>query len=221
MERPPWQPTDELERWFSGKELAELDIIEHEGRALYPDSIKQRDPKTGAIKAVPVRLRVPNTREKFQARKMALQLAKTWLGELAPEPLTVGGIQKAAGPNYWEHVDNVCLLSLCTFEATEPYARYALPEVLDGLHQPAALYELFDRLDWWAEQEDPRINESKLTPEAVVAVAAAIARRGHTGPLLAIDGRARVSCVITMAELLTSSRTPKSSSPSPETSTEG
>lgn len=220
MNNAEWAATSALAQWFEGKSLEQIDVLEHEGRALYPETIKRRNPKTRALEVVPVRLRIPNTREKVAARKLALRWAQKQLGDMAPKPLDVEGVQKLLGANYWSHIDNVCLLSLCTFEPAAPHAQFGLPDYLDSF-PPASLYELFDRLNYWADQEDPRINESVLTPEAVLVVAKAIAKGGHIGPLHAIDGAAQSTFVRIMAELLTNSPTRKSSSPSPETSTEG
>lgn len=216
-ELPRWKPSSEVAQWFEGKSLEDLQVLEHGGRFFYPETLKRRLVKEGQHEEVAVRVRVPSTRDRAIARRDALQWAGELLGKQAPKALTIDAIRDRLGAIYWEHVDNCCLLSHCIFEPDEPLRRYALPDILDAHHPPAALYDLLERLDWWAAQEDPRVGE--LEEEAVVEVAAAVARRGHTGPLLAIDGRARESCITTMARLLTSSRTSKSSSPSPGTST--
>ncbi|MFZ2587548.1 MAG: hypothetical protein WAZ18_05480 [Alphaproteobacteria bacterium] len=218
--RPTWRPSSAVAKWFEGKGLDELAVIEHGGKVLYPETLKRRVVKTGQHEEVAVLVMVPGTRERVVSRVDAVRWACQLLGKDAPERHTIAEVESRIGEVYWQHIDNVCLLSHCVFEAgATPPRRYALPEVLDGLHPSGALYDLLERLDWWATQEDPRVQEAQLDEETVLEVAAAIARREHTGPLLAIDGRARERCITTMARLLVTSRTPKSSSPSPATST--
>jgi hypothetical protein len=218
-DQPAWEPSSEVARWFEGKGLDQLELVESGGRFLYPDTLKRKVMKEGQEEAIKVLIRVPSTRDRVLARADALQWAKELCGKSAPDKLTVDAVRAVVGPIYWEHIDNICLLSHCVMTWEEPHGRYAYPDILDAHHPSSALYDALERLDWWAGREDPRMTE--LDEDVVVEVAAAIARCGNTGPLLAIDGLARDSCVITMARLLSSSRTPKSSSPSPATSTEG
>ncbi len=215
---PTWAPSSTTARWFEGKDLSEIEILEHGGRHLYPEQIKRRVVKTGQEEAVDVLVRIPSTTEKVRARRDALRWGAELLSLSKGEAVTIDAIRARAGEVYWQHIDNVCLLSHCVFETDEPYRRYALPEILDAHHPQGALYDLLERLDWWAMQEDPRIGD--LNEDQLVEIAAAIAGKGHTGPLLAIDGRARESFIVSMASRLSSSPTPKSSSPSPATSTE-
>lgn len=205
---PTWTPSTNAARWFEGKSLEDLEQLELGGRHYYPETLKRRVVKQGQEESIPVLVRIPNTAEKAQARVAALTWAGQLLGKQAPPELTIDGVRARLGAVYWEHIDNVCLLSRCVFELAPPHRRYALPEILDAHHPPSSLYDLLERLDWWATQEDPRIGE--IDEETVLEVAAAIARKGHTGPLLAIAGLGRESCIVSMARQLVTSRTPKS-----------
>jgi hypothetical protein len=199
--------------WLSGKDPAELDILELNGRALYPESIKRRNKKhRDVIESVAVRLRVPSTIDKANARIDAL----AWAQKIAklPHRPTVPEAEATLGGAYFNELDDKCLLARCIFEHEPPHDPYLLAEFLDEVHEHASLLELWDRLSFWQSWEDVRVGE--LDEQKFLTIVAAIDRVRNLGPLVAIAGSARDSCVISMAVRLQSFLTPKSSSPSTE-----
>lgn len=210
---PAWEPSTEIATWFQGVDPAQLQIVhDMNGRPLYPDTLKRKSPVRGE-EAVPVLVRTPNTMERLQSRRDAIQWVERAASWPAKErgPMTLDQAKDALGVVYFEHVDNLCLLSLCLFERTlvegKPQ-RLGFAEYLDGHFPTTALYDMLERLDWWSNQEDPRVQE--VTPEVVADIAQAISRKKNTSPLLAIAGPARESLLLSMAQQLAASRTPRS-----------
>jgi hypothetical protein len=214
-----WRESNAIADWFAGKSEAELDVIEVGHRALYSDSVKKRDRKVpGKLQEVPVRLRVPNSRDKAMARLDALSWAKKLMSEAgykAPERLTIEDAQAVLGAVYFDELDTKCLIARCTREHEPPHEQYMLYEMLDTLHEHASLMDLWDRLCFYQELEDVRVSE--LTEEQLLAVVAAIDGVRNLSPLVVIAGSARDSCIVTMACRLQSYL--KRSSCSPSTAT--
>lgn len=203
--------------WFAGKSLADLEVIEHEGRRFYAESIKRRDPKTGTVVEQPVLLRTPDTTTQALARQDALAWAQKLTKSKAP--LKISEAEAILGASIFEDMDTVCLLARCTFKREMPGAMYRLYEFFEEGHTKAAIYELFARLDFYMLQEDPRAHA--ISEEEAWQAVGAIARVRHCGPLVAIAGSARDSFITFMASRLHSYRTLNAGSPSTETSSPG
>lgn len=204
-----------IEEWFGGKTLQELDIIEHEGRQLYPDTLKKKNIKKGELEEVPIYLRVPNTTEQAKARVDALD----WVRDIRKlkEPIrTVDEARGLVGDLLFEDLDTISLMSWCILERNEGHARYMLPQLLDAANSKASLYELFDRLDFFSRAEDPRVGN--ISEDLFWAAVVNIAKARNLSPLVAIAGSERDSFILSMASRLANSRTPKSSSLLSETS---
>jgi hypothetical protein len=80
-----------------------------------------------------------------------------------------------------------------------------------------SLYDLLERVAVYARIEDPRIGE--VDDDTFLEMLKAIGRVKHLGPLAAIAGPERDTCVLRMAVELLRFRTSQSSAPSSETST--
>src|SRR5690606_33930286 len=89
---PEWRPSTAVAQWFEGKDLRELEIIEHGGRQLYPETLKRKLVRDGTQQEVEVYVRIPSTAERALARRDALRWAGELLGREAPKPLTIEGI---------------------------------------------------------------------------------------------------------------------------------
>jgi hypothetical protein len=209
---PQWKPAppDAVARWLKGKTLEELEAVEQQGRALYPDTIKRYNTaKKGQIEEISVLLRVPTTTEQVRSRVGALDQAKK-LCRLDKRP-TLAEAEGLLGASYFDNLDTIQLLSLCILDA-EPldgaHPRYMLPEDLDRMHPRGALLEIYERLNHYTALEDPRLGE--VTEEQFHHVVAAIARCGNLSPLLVIGGSGRDSFIVSMASRLASSQTPPS-----------
>lgn len=208
-------PPSTIAEWFKGKTLAELDIIEHAGRQLYPDALKHKRLKDGVILEKPVYLRTPSMGDTGLARGDCLE----WVRKLRriDGPIDVDRATAAVGATVFENMDTVCLLARCTRTREPPYPQYLVAELLDAQYPMATIYELFDRLDFYMRMEDPRVSE--LSEDMFFAAVENIARVRNTSPLVAIGGLERDSFITTMAVRLQSFRTLKSSLPSTEIST--
>jgi len=212
---------DSVLEWLGGKSPEELDVVEFEHRSLYPDTIKRRNPKDPSeILEKPIRLRVPNSRDRALARLDALQWAAELMkqqGHKPPEALTIPNAEACFGRVYFDELDTKCLLARCILEHDAPHMQYLLPELLDKNHEHASLMELWDRLNFYVSLEQVQVQE--LTEERFLAIVAAIDRRRNLSPFVAIGGSARDSFIISMASRLQSFLTRSCCSPSTETST--
>jgi hypothetical protein len=212
-----WAAGDTVAQWFAGKSYADLDAIEHEGRPLYPDAIKRRSPKTGQIEEISVSVRVPNTIEKSRARLHALR----WFTEQLQrgEMLTIAEAIAHFGETYFNEIDNVAIMALAIRERKAPHGQFQSLEGLLRNYSIASLWDVWDRLNYYQDQEDPRMDE--LNEAEFWAAVEAIDKRRSLAPLLAMRGGARDSFIRSMAYQLASSRSRSSSWPSIETSTQG
>lgn len=210
---PQWEPSppDTVAQWLAGKSPAEFDAIEQDGRALYPEMLMRRSPKSGNLEEQKVLLRVATTMEMMRSRLRALDWCKKEMG-MKTRP-TKEEAESYFGVEYFDNVDTVHLLSFCILDVTPlvdgTHPQYLTPEFLDKMHPRSALHAIFDRLNFYQAIEDPRIHD--LTEDQFGQAVAGIAKARNLSPLVVIDGRAHASFVITMAERLSSYLTPASS----------
>jgi hypothetical protein len=210
---PQWEPAppDTVEQWLSGKSPAEFAAIEQDGRAMYPESLLRRNPKSGNLDEVKVMLRVPTTIEQMRSRMNALD----WLHRLAKldKRPTKEEAEAIWGAEYFDNLDTVFLLELCILDVAPmgdgTHPQYMTAEFLDKMHPRSALHAIFERLNFYQAIEDPRVHT--LTEDQFAQTVAAIARHRNLSPLVVIDGRAHGSFVVSMADRLSSLLTPASS----------
>jgi hypothetical protein len=219
-ETPQWRPaaSDAIERWLSSSTLEELELREQGGRAMYPETLKRRNPAApGKLEEIEVLLRVPNVLEQARSRVMSLDWAKELL-ELDRRP-TIEEAQASLGEVYWDSLDTICLLSLCIFDAEplgDEHPRYMMnPRDLVQGHPHSALSDIKERLDHYFELESPRLDQ--VGEKEFHLVVNAIAKAGNAGPLVVIAGSAQASFITTMAVRLQPYLTEQSGSPSSET----
>lgn len=205
--KPPlWLKRDGLAEWFAGKDPAELDVVEVEGRFAIEETIHRRMMKTGEIESVLVRVWVPTSYDRAKSRIDCLE----WIKRFArtKERPTWTEACELLGPAYVDELDTVCLLARCVRDHDAPEYQHLLPELLDERYGRSALIDFWDRLNHHDFQADPRSHE--MDEETFWGVVQGIAKVRNCSPLAAIDGRVRDSFVLTMAERLWSSRTSSS-----------
>jgi hypothetical protein len=220
--RTTWQASTAASDWLEGKDPADLDVIELGGRRLYPDTIRRRGTKGDASKVVevPVRLRVPSTADKALARLDALRWARELVaqqGTKVAEQMTIAVAESLLGRTYFDELDTKCLLARCMFEADPPHDQYLLYGLLDSRHDHASLMEVWDRLNFYWDWEEPRTAE--VDEGRFLAMVAAIDRVRNLSPLAGIAGSERVSFILSMASRLLPSPTGSSGAPSTASST--
>jgi hypothetical protein len=206
--------SDPVIDWANGLSVRDLEIIEHEGRYLYPDSLKRRNPKTGELVEVPILVAVPSALERLEGRIEALDFLRRKLkreGALSYEDAV-----RIVGNDQYEEIEHHHLLSKVLFRREAPHGQYMLPEFLLQVHR-GQLVDIYDRIDFYSRVEDPRIKE--LTEAQFVAILQAIVKTRGLGPLVGIAGGMRDAFVLSMAYQLEGFLTRKPSSQPPATST--
>jgi hypothetical protein len=212
---PEWRDEDATVGWLRGKTPEDLDIIEFEGRPSYLDSIVRRNPKTGEVQSVPVRIISPSHMMKAKARMDALEwLAKAF--KLKERPSWTEGI-RLVGEAYLDTLDTVCLVARCTRDHDDPRHPHMHYEELDKYYVRSSIITLWESICQHDDGEDPRRDE--LGEEEFWTVVKAIEGARNCGPLVAIAGGARDAFVTSMASRLASYQTSKPCWPSTETST--
>ncbi len=201
---PQWvaSPPERIGKWLEGKTPADFNALEQDGRVLYPDAILRRDTKADRLLEVAVLLRVPTVSETVRARISALD----WVAELsgAKTRPTKEQAEALIGGNYFDDLDTICLLEHCIVDieplpdGTNP--KYMTAKFLEKMHPKTSLHDVYARLSFYQAVEDPRIHD--LTEEQFIQSVAAIARVRNVSPLVAIDGRAHGSFIVSMAERL-------------------
>lgn len=201
---PQWvaSPPERIGKWLEGKTPADFNALEQDGRVLYPDVIMKRDTKSDRLMETPVLLRVPTVSETVRARISALD----WVAKLsgAKTRPTKEQAESLIGGNYFDDLDTICLLehSICDVEpladGTNP--KYMTAHFLEKMHPKTSLHDVYARLSFYQAVEDPRIHD--LTEDQFIQAVAAIAKARNVSPLVAIDGRAHGSFIVSMAERL-------------------
>ncbi len=205
--------------WLEGKDAARLEAIEHDGRTLYPATLKRQHPRERKVIETAVMLRTPTVPERAQARIAACrevgEMAGLKTGTVAP---TLEQARAHVGPVEFDNLETCEILSLCIREKDPPHGRFATGRILGQTYNVQTIAEVSDQLDRLVDAEDPRMPEV-LEPKAFLAMVIAIAKAGDPGPLAVIAGRARSSFIASMAVQLASFLTSGSSPPQLATST--
>lgn len=216
---PQWRAAPKsATQWLAGKTRQDLECLELEGRPLYRDAIRRRNPKTGEVEEVPVRLRTPTPLEQTRARLDASR----WVAKLAGKAGTITVAEAAAqvGEQQLDALETICVLALCIREDEPPHGQYATADILaSGQFPRAALWDMWDRVAWHLDNEDPRVAD--ITEEQFWVLVEAIDKTRNLSPLVALAGATRDSCVTSMASRLWSYRTGRSCSGSTEGSSPG
>jgi len=209
----PWQTDEDPAAWFLGKTDAELDVIEHGGRAFYSEVLRRKKPADGQAEVAKLRIRVPNTLDKAKARVAAL----LWASKIAreeglkmSESPTIAEAEAVFGAPYFDELDTIAIIAQVAYEhdrPDEPFFRH--PEMLAANYTTSSLMDLWTRIGFYQRHEDVRVGD--LTRDKFIEIVVAIGEARNTTPLFALDGFLQDSFIVTMADQLASFLTPKSS----------
>lgn len=208
-----------LPEWFAGKSFEELNAIEQGGSLYFPESLRTRGPK-GELREQPVLARVPSKQDRAVARIEAISHVRAMRKGM--NVATVKDCEEAIGAEVFEDIDTYAIVARSLFEPTARNedgspVRFMTLDVLLGSHLPTTVFDIFDRLDFYQKLLDPRIDE--LDEDEFWAAVEAIAKRRNLSPLVVMRGSLQSAFVLRAVEILSTFRTPRSSSSSTETST--
>jgi hypothetical protein len=221
MKAPNTINPQKIPDWFAGKTLEELDAIEIGGALYFPEKLRSRGAK-GEIKETPVLARVPSKQDRATARIEAIAHVRSMVKGKQPV-LTVKDAEEAVGAEVFEDIDTYAIVSRSLFEPQAKNedgkpTRFMLLDVLLGSYLPATVFDIFDRLDFYAKLLDPRVED--ITEDEMWGAIEAIAKRRNLSPLAVMRGSLQTAFVVSMAVTLWSSRPQLSSSLSTATSTQ-
>lgn len=183
----------------------ELEVVEHAGYILFPESILRRT-KKGPFEHVPIMVRVPRPPEMRKARKRAREQFKE------------DGLDPVADRDLFSQFENIIILAEAIRNVSSPYEPFEPnPLELERRYDTMSLQQVWQKLDAYNALLNPQ--PDRLTRDQFIALVAAIAEGRSIVPLDVISSDARHSFVITMAVLLRSSPFFKSFSVSSATST--
>ena len=211
-------PPVDVPAWFKGKSIEELSAIEAGGRVLIPDAIRTIGPK-GDERLTRVMARVPTEQERALARIDAITHVARLNGQAmgAKATWTVDRAREVVGAEVFENIDTVAIVARCLLEPEPPHGPFMLLEVLIGSFPLSALFDMYERLDFYSRLFSPMVEG--LDEEQFWGVVAAIASKRNLGPLAGMHGALQSAFITRMAAELSSCRPPSSSSPSSATST--
>lgn len=198
----PTKPSAIVE-WFKLKTSAELEAIEHGGRLLWPDVLKERT--AGGLKERPCMLRVPNVSERAQA----YIYANEWVANKAKvdkkeRPISRARAQDILGEDAYDSLHTAMLMSFAIREFTPPHGQMWLPELIVDAVDAPALGDMFTRLDAYSCHEDFRLGD--ISREDFEVICNEIARTQSILPLAVFAGSVRERAIVRMVEELLAAR---------------
>lgn len=186
-----------VHEWLRGKTIEELAIVEHGGRALFPDKI-QRVKADGSFESVDVYVRVPRHVEVMQARHEAREFFRK--RKLDPKE----------DNDLFEQLDTFAVLARAIRDKAPPHDQFQTLEFLLS-NEPGKGFDTESLLDVWTRLEvyrkmiDPRV--TVVSEDDALRAAYEIDRVQNISPLAGIAGHELDSCIFTMASLLVKYRT--------------
>lgn len=182
-------------RTLRGKTWDELEAMAHDGRILFPETIRFRN-KSGAVEEVPVMVRVlrePERRKaRVESRKRALE----------------DGLDLDRDADHVQTLDRLHQLARAIREPKAPHEQHQSADVLESHYDLASLDELWERYQVYEDRQDPRI---EITDEAQMwIVLSEVARVGHVGPLAGVVPHSQQSSIVFGARQALDSPTYKS-----------
>ena len=189
-----------------GKSWGELEVLEHYGYLLFPDSIYKRK-KDGTFDEIKVCLRVPRQHElrkaRVEARKIALE----------------DGLDLERDKDLFNDLETVCTLSIVIRNRTAPHEPMIPdPRELERDYDRASLMQLWAKVDSLNQVIDPAPHN--ISEEEMFALIAAIAKDRSISPLAVYAAGSLDTFVIFMASLLVNFLVSKSSSEQSDSSTQ-
>lgn len=200
MEDPesPDDVHDHVIEQLLGKDWGELEVLEHAGYLLFPDTLIKRE-RDGTFKQIPVTLRVPREPDMRKARVAARAIFQK------------EGLDEKADRVMFANLENFCILSQAIRNATPPHEPWEDdPQVLESKYDKSSLVQLWEKLERLHQVIDPA--PDKISKQEMVLLIAAIAKERNLGPLAVYGSAAQTSFVVTMVDLLLNFSESKSSS---------
>jgi hypothetical protein len=176
-----------------GKDWAGLEVLEQDGRLLFPDKIYKRK-ADGTFLGQDVKLQVPREPDIRWARLEARRLAAASDPPLDPN----------RDRDLIENLEAMCLVSRCMRDPRVPTREFDPdPSHLEESWDKSALTQIYEKLDRLAQVIDPRPED--IGEDEILAVVAAIVKARSILPLVVYGPAAQNICVVTMADRLVSS----------------
>lgn len=174
-----------------------LGVLEHDGELHFPHVLKKRT-KTGALREVPVSLRVVSNPRRFMARKRA----REWIAEL--------GCDEEKDKDLFSELERWELLAYIIREPKAPFDQhmqrgedlfrtYLLPEVSEAWARHEILIDVVDG------------RFGKMNADEAWETILKVAQRGEPSPLSGMPGFAQATCMTLMAKAACASQAAPSS----------
>lgn len=189
-----------------GKSWGELEVIENNGKLLFPEHIYRRA-GTGKFEEEKVLLRTPNEREMRVARVEARKQAVKEGLDLDRDRDLVDNLETS-------HILAVCIRNASPGKSPDG-STYHEPlvcdaEELEQRYERATLTQVWAKIDALSHVLDPR--PDNMSKEELLALIAAIAKERNIRPLVVYGAGAQNSFVVSMATLLMTLLASRSSS---------
>lgn len=188
---------------LSGKTWDELEVLEHAGYLLFPETLLKRK-KDGSYEPTPILLRIPRPHE---MRAIRVQVRKQAEKE---------GIDPRLDADLFSDMETFAQLAEAIRNVTEPHERWKTSAELERNYDKSCLVQMWRKVDALVHVVDPA--PDTISPAEMMAVMAQIVSEKHLGPLALYGQGAQTSLVCTMAALSLNYLASKSSSGSPEAS---
>ena len=185
------------------KKWEELEVLEHYGYLLFPETLYKRG-KGGEFDKLEIMMRVPRPHEQRKCRVAARAVA---LKE---------GLDLSRDRDLVDDIETIHVLAESIRNTSEPYERMMPPEELEAGWDKPCLVQLWAKLDALIQMVDPRPEE--ISNEEVMAVISRLAQEDTAAPLAVYGPGVQTFLLRTMAALSLSYLGSKSSSGSPEPS---
>ena len=172
---------DDIRKALRGKSWEEIEALEHEGRVLFPDSIRFRA-RDGSVTEVAILVRALRNHERRKARVEARDRAKQ------------DGLDLDRDADLCATLDRLYQLARAIREVKEPHEQHATAEMLEQNYDGRSLDELWSRYEVYCDRSDPRI---EITDEAQLwAALGEVARVGNILPLTGLESFSQNGCIV-------------------------
>lgn len=168
-----------------GKKWEELELLEHDGRILFRDTLRKRAKGGDGWIEMPVLVQVLRKNERRAARLEAREWARR------------AGVDVEKDPALFEDLDNICILARSIRDTTPingVYPQHCSPEDLEVTYDAPSLEAIWQRLEAYRDMLDPGL---KIVDEhTFFGALAAIDQAGNMLPLAGIESRAQSSFLL-------------------------
>jgi len=185
-----------------GKDWGDLEVLEQDGRLLFPEHLYKRQ-SGGGFKAIPVLMRVLREPEIRQARLKAREIFER------------EGMRLPDDRVQFDNLEVICQLSLAMMDPDKPDTQWdPFPESLEQHYDRESLQQLYTKLEHLCRVVDP--SPDQISEGEMIALVAKIVRERDISPLAVYGPGAQNSFILSMADLLVPVLLSKSSSDSSE-----